>query len=142
MKRTKYLFIVSLVLCLASLTLYACYTNKEKMMKSQNTLQMLTEEIVKIDSNKVSIKDQKTIENLRMMYDSLMKKDKQKFAYYQKLLELEKKLDECDDYISHAKINQISFYSFYKISIRNLVLARFLFFPKKRAYMTNEMRIM
>ncbi len=142
MKRTKYLFIVSLVLFLASLTLYACHTNKEKMMKSHNTLHVLTEEIVKIDSNKVSIKDQKTIKNLRSMYDSLMKKDKQKFAYYNKLLELEKKLDECDNYVSYAKIKEIGSHSFCKINIRNLVLARFLFFSKKRAYMTNEMRIM
>ncbi len=142
MKRTKYLFIVSLVLCVASLTLYACHTNKEKMMKSQNTLQMLTEEIVKIDSNKVSISDQRTIEKLRMMYDSLMKKDKQKFAYYQKLLELEKKIDECDEYVTYAQIKEMNISSFYKMRIRNLVFARFLFFPKKRAYMTNEMRIM
>lgn len=142
MKRTKYLLIVSFVLCLASLVLYACHTNKEKMLQSQNTLQMLTEEIIKIDSNKVSIKDQKTIENLRLMYDSLMRKDKQKFAYYNKLLELEKKLDECDEYVTYARIKEMNISSFYKIRIRNLVLARFLFFPKKRAYMTNEMRIM
>lgn len=103
MKNTFQILLVSCCLFIASLILYTYSEYNNKKEESNITLEYINSELSIIDIQKITIDDKGRIELLRIKYESLTRKDKKRVLDYQKLLDLEKKIE---------RLNQLQIYSY------------------------------
>lgn len=113
MKKTFRLLIVSCCMCIISLVLYGYFEYNNKKEESSITLAYINRELATIDIQEITIDDRERVKMLREQYESLTKKDKKRVLDYQKLLDLEKKIERLEqqpvyhyNYLNYILLNE------------------------------------